>query len=122
MKYLILEDEPFIAMDLKLAFEDVGHDAFATGECDEAHEAIEQGEIIGAVLDVNLGGGKTCEKAAATLAELSLPFVLHTGDLNRVGEFLRQFGAPIIEKPVPSSVVVSRLLDMTGEAAKRQAN
>jgi len=33
---LILEDEPLIAMDLQLAFEDAGAEAVVTVSCDEA--------------------------------------------------------------------------------------
>ena len=112
MKFLILEDEAFIAMDLSMAFDDAGHEALSASNCHEALEAIDKGDLDGAVLDVNLGGGQTCEKAAATLHEQAIPFVLHTGDLNRVGELLRDFNVPIIEKPVPSDTVVSRILDL----------
>ena len=117
MMFLVLEDEPFIAMDLSMAFEDAGHEAATAATCEEAMDVLANRHIAGAVLDVNLGGGQTCEKAAAELDKRGLPFVLHTGDLNRVGELLRDFGAPIIEKPVPSETVVARLLDLCEENA-----
>ena len=46
---LILEDEPFIAMDLQLAFEDAGAEAAVTVSCDEAFAALAERAIDGAV-------------------------------------------------------------------------
>ncbi|HCY02481.1 MAG TPA: hypothetical protein DHU71_06100, partial [Erythrobacter sp.] len=57
---LILEDEPFIALDLQLAFEDDGARAVVAVNCDEAFELLRTTEIDGAVLDVNLGRSETC--------------------------------------------------------------
>ena len=56
-RILILEDEPLIAMDLQLAFEDAGADAVVTVCCEDALEAIGHTDFEGAVLDVNLGKG-----------------------------------------------------------------
>ena len=42
--------------------------------------------IDGAVLDVNLGHGETCEPIAVELRKRRIPFLLHTGDLDRVLE------------------------------------
>ena len=80
---LILEDEPLIAMDLQLAFEDAGAEAVVTVSCDEAFEAMDGAEFDGAVLDVNLGKGETCEPVAVELRARGVPFLLHTGDLDR---------------------------------------
>ena len=96
---LILEDEPFIAMDLQLAFEDAGAEAAVTVSCDEAFAALADRAIDGAVLDVNLGHGETCEPIAVELRKRRIPFLLHTGDLDRAGEALRDLEAPIMAKP-----------------------
>ena len=110
--FLVLEDEGFIALDLELAFKEAGHNALIAAECSEALEIIRKQSISGAVLDVSLGGGKTCEDAAVELAERGMPFLLHTGDLNRVGEGLSRFGVPILEKPMASDAVVAKMLDL----------
>ena len=110
--FLILEDEPLIAMDLQFAFEDAGHDAVTAVSCEEACELIDQKDLAGAVLDVSLGGGQTCEQAARELAKRRIPFVLHTGDLDRAGEYLRNIEAPVIPKPRPSDDVVRQVLGM----------
>ena len=118
--YLILEDEPIIAMDLKYAFEDAGAFATTAGTCAEALSAMERNDLVGAVLDVNLGRGETCEEAAKRLRARDIPFVLHTGDLNRVGEFLRSIGAPILAKPRAAEDVIGYIMNMArGQDAPR---
>lgn len=109
---LILEDEPLIAMDLKMAFEDAGVGAFASANCDAALAVLERENIAGAVLDVNLGHGTTCNPVAIALRQRGIPFLLHTGDLDRRGEHLRDIDAPVISKPSESGYVVKRLLEM----------
>ncbi|WP_265530267.1 response regulator [Sphingomicrobium marinum] len=111
-RFLILEDEPFVAMDLQMAFEAAGHAAETAPDCDHAIELIEQQNFCGAILDVNLGGGETCEQAAAELNARSTPFILHTGDLNRAGELLRSFGVKIVEKPTEADKVIETLLSI----------
>ncbi|MCP9221148.1 response regulator [Erythrobacter sp. LQ02-29] len=113
--FLVLEDEPLIAMDLKFAFTDAGHDAVTAVDNEEALACIEEKTISGAILDVSLGKGKTCNPTADRLLELGLPFVLHTGDLDRVGEHLRNIDAPVIAKPRPADDVVATLLAMVEE-------
>lgn len=109
---LVLEDEPFIALDLQLALEDEGAEAHIATCCEDALELIERLSLDGAILDVNLGGGQTCEAAAAHLREQDVPFVLHTGDLDRQGEMLRSLNAKIISKPTPAAHVARKLLDL----------
>lgn len=115
-RYLILEDEPLIAMDLKFAFEDAGASAATASNCADAISEIDTGGLVGAVLDVNLGHGETCEEAARKLTQGQIPFVLHTGDLNRVGEFLRSLGAPILSKPRCAEEVVGHVMRMVRNA------
>ncbi|GMM92820.1 response regulator [Qipengyuania sp. MTN3-11] len=115
--FLVLEDEPLIAMDLKYAFEDLNLEAVVAADNAEAIACIEKHRIAGAILDVSLGGGETCQPTATELTRRGIPFLLHTGDLDRVGERLRDIDAPVIAKPRPSDDVVQRLLDMIGENA-----
>jgi len=114
-RILILEDEPLIAMDLQLAFEDAGADAVVTVCCEDALEAIGHTDFEGAVLDVNLGKGETCEPVALELRRRDIPFLLHTGDLDRAGEALRDLEAPILAKPSGADDVVSRLFGLNGQ-------
>ena len=116
---LILEDEPFIALDLAFACEDAGVKSVTAASCEQANDVIENNSIDGAVLDVNLGQGETCERIARTLKKLGVPFVLNTGDLNRAGEFLRDINAPIIGKPSAASSVIAKLLELGSGVSAR---
>ncbi|GGD93563.1 response regulator [Tsuneonella deserti] len=111
-RFLVLEDEPLIAMDLKHAFEDVGASAVMAATSEQAMEAIDENRFSGAILDVNLGRGETCARAAGRLKKLGIPFVLHTGDLDRSGEFLRDLEAPVLAKPQAADDVVSYLMGL----------
>lgn len=111
--FLVLEDEPLVAMDLRFAFEDSGHEAIVVANNREALEAIEGSAIAAAILDVSLGGGETCEPTAAKLSDEAIPFLLHTGDWNRAGERLRKFDAPVLTKPQNSETVVARAVALT---------
>lgn len=117
MTILVLEDEPFISLDLALAVEDAGHHALTAKNNREALAALRDRPVAAAILDVSLGRHETCEPTAAELSRRGIPFLLHTGDLNRVGEQLREFAAPILAKPCPSEDVVGRLLVLLQQAA-----
>lgn len=114
-RVLILEDEPLIAMDLSMAFEDCAIAAVTAVTCAEASTALAEQAIDGAVLDVNLGKGETCEPVAVELRARGVPFLLHTGDLDRAGEALRDLDAPILAKPSGADDVVSRLFGLNGQ-------
>ena len=115
--FLVLEDEPLIAMDLQFAFEDAGHEAVTAIDNAEALACLDSRQVAGAVLDVSLGGGETCLATAKRLAADGIPFMLHTGDLDRVGEHLREIDAPVLAKPRPADDVVTRLIGLISEPA-----
>lgn len=105
---LLLEDEPLILMDLEFAVQDRGYAVLPTPTCTEALALIAQnpGSLLAAVLDVSLGQGKTCFPVARELDRLGVPYILHSGDLDRHDEKLRQLKAQLIAKPSPADQVV----------------
>ena len=109
---LILDDEPIILMDLEFALEDAGAVVLDARSVDEALELIERQLPDAAILDVNLGRGTTCAPVALRLHKLGVPFVLHTGDLDRQGELVETLGAPVIPKPSSGPQVVRRVLGL----------
>lgn len=73
MRILILEDDPFIALDLQAILEAEGHEIVgAYGSLAEAYEHLEDGFDY-ALLDVDVVGGKSFGVAAA-LVERHIPF------------------------------------------------
>lgn len=111
-RVLVLDDEPLILLDLEFAVEDAGCTPITALALAEALEIVEHEPIAAAILDVSLGQGQTCEPVAKALAALGIPYVLHTGDLDRMDEEVRNLGGVLVPKPTPASVVVARALDI----------
>ena len=113
---LIVEDEYWIAIDLMMAFDDANVPTAIAHNCREAFAILDKEVPIGAVLDVNLGKGETCWPIAERLSAMGVPYVLHTGDLNRQGEILATIDAPVITKPSMAEDVATRLLQLIGRS------
>ncbi len=99
---LILEDEPMILWDLEQEFSDAGLHPITARSAEQALDLIGHTVPDVAVLDVNLGDGKTCEPVADRLSQLGVPFLIHSGDLDRAGEVVRRFDVPVMPKPTPA--------------------
>jgi len=110
-RILVLDDEPLILLDLEFAVEDAGCKPLTALDLVEALTIVENNAISAAILDVSLGKGQTCEQVVRTLAALGVPYVLHTGDLDRMDEAVRGLGGTLVPKPTPAAVVVARALE-----------
>ena len=76
---LVVEDEPFIALDVALAIEDAG--GIVAGPAASVVEAlalIETLSIVAAILDVNLVNGDVTP-VAERLINAGIPIILQTG-------------------------------------------
>jgi DNA-binding NtrC family response regulator len=118
-RVLVLDDEPLILLDLEFAVEDAGCVPLTALELAEALAIAEGENIVAAILDVSLSHGQTCAPVAKALAERGVPYVLHTGDLDRMDEAVRKLGGVLVPKPTPAAVVVSRALE--GVTQRQQA-
>lgn len=109
---LLLEDEPLILMDLEAAAEDSGCDVHCSSSVKSALLILEEhGETLdAAILDVSLGKGETCFPVAHQLQRMGIPFVLHSGDLDRHNERIRTLDAERIAKPAPVEMVIKAAL------------
>jgi DNA-binding response OmpR family regulator len=110
-RVLVLDDEPLILLDLEFAVEDAGCEPLTALDLVEALAIVHNNAISAAILDVSLGQGQTCEQVARTLAGMGIPYVLHTGDLDRMDEAVRSLGGTLVPKPTPAAVVVARALE-----------
>ncbi|MDJ0643395.1 MAG: response regulator [Erythrobacter sp.] len=106
---LLLEDEPLILMDLEFAAEDRGCAVLSTTTCEAALDLLAtcSQDIDVAVLDVSLGKGRTCFPVAQELERLRIPFILHSGDLDRHDEKIRELRAQLVAKPAAADRVIS---------------
>ena len=75
---LIAEDEPLIALDMTLAFEDVGAWVTRARTLDEALLGVEDRALSVAILDHALSDGDSL-KVYARLKERNIPFVTYSG-------------------------------------------
>ncbi|HEX8165052.1 MAG TPA: response regulator [Beijerinckiaceae bacterium] len=126
MRILILEDDPFIALDLQCIVEGEGHRASICGTVAEARRHLARGrpaeshpadarpadarpadDLDFALLDVDVTDGKSYDVACA-LAERRIPFVFVSG--SKPGELpaaLRD--ARFISKPFLEETIVAAL-------------
>jgi DNA-binding response OmpR family regulator len=75
---LIVEDEPLIALHIRMAFEKAGANAITVYSLRDAFRHVEQDGLSGAVLDCGLGsqdGDALCRH----LRQRDIPFILHSG-------------------------------------------
>lgn len=119
---LLLEDEPIILMDLEFAVEDIGLRAICATSVAEALVLLETTQgLIAAVLDVSLARGQTCVPVARELERMGVPFLLHSGDLNRDDETVRRLGVRHISKPANADQVIAVAVSLA-DGACRQAS
>lgn len=115
---LLLEDEPLILLDLEFAVEDVGLRAICATSVAEALTLLQSTEgLVAAVLDVSLARGQTCVPVARALERLGVPFLLHSGDLNRDDETVQRLGVRHISKPANADHVIAAALRLTDGTA-----
>lgn len=110
---LLLEDEPFILMDLEMAAEDLNCQPVPTSNVNSALQILKgSGPIIKVgVLDVSLGNGQTCEPVARELERRNIPYILHSGNLDRHNELLRDLAGKLVPKPSSSDLVIKIALE-----------
>ena len=118
---LIAEDEPLIALDMTLAFEDEGAWVTRARTLNEALLAVEDRNLSVAILDHALSDGDS-SKVYARLKERNIPFVTYSGY-----DDLGCGGGIHLKKPASMSVLVATVRDLlahhsvSGAAASQRA-
>ena len=112
---LLLEDEPLILIDLEYAAEDRHCRSHCATDVAQALRILAGSvKIDAAVLDVSLRDGETCVPVARELDRIGVPYLLHSGDLNRHTETVRQLGVRHIPKPADANFVIDTALSYVG--------
>ncbi|WP_017932026.1 response regulator [Robiginitomaculum antarcticum] len=105
--FLIVEDDPFIAMDLELAIEEAGYKVLAVaGSVDEAYAALSSSSPDYAILDFNLGHEDSLP-IAKDLDTKRVPFIFVTGRGPQLRKEAPQYADRILSKPVDVSRILS---------------
>ena len=100
---LVAEDEPLIALDITLAFEEEGARVIRAHTRDEALRGVENAALSAAILDHALSDGDTT-KVCERMKERNIPFVTFSGYDDLVGIYRE---GPHVKKPASISVLVA---------------
>lgn len=105
-RVLVVEDEVILALDFTEIIEDHGYSV--VGPCSRlkhAERVAKEDNIDAALLDVNLGSGKTTEGIARILRERNIPIAFITADPPASVEF-RKTEEPLIRKPASTTALM----------------
>ena len=109
IRVLIVEDDPFLAIDLEDTLEAAGYKVSAVATTvSQGLSAIEREAPEIATLDYNLGH-ETSDAIADELRQRHIPFCYITGHMGRLGGE----NVPVIDKPVASRMVLRTLRDLS---------
>ena len=114
LRVLILDDEFLIAMALAEDLEDEGFDIvgpFSTVE--KATAGLENSPVDIALLDVNLGNGRTSFDLARRLREKGIPFAFLTGYGSLTSAQSEFHDSVFLTKPVSTARVVQEIRKLT---------
>jgi CheY-like chemotaxis protein len=116
-RILIVEDEPFIALDLVFAVEDAGGQPVGpAASVRQALALVEAGGIDAAILDVDLADGHSVPVLEALTAR-DVPVLIHTG-IGLPQDSRESFpSVPVYSKPTPAAVLVAELAQLLAGAS-----
>jgi DNA-binding response OmpR family regulator len=105
---LVVEDEPLIALDIAMAFEECGAHITSTNTLKHAVLLVEHDGLSGAILDHALPDGDS-SILCARLKERGVPFMIYSGHENVEGACQ---GAPHLSKPATPDMMVAAMVDL----------
>ncbi len=109
---MIVEDDPFIAMDLEDTFRENGFDVIGPfADVDSGLSALKECTPDVAMLDYNLGR-ETSIPLARTLRESDVPYVFLSGQVDRVVAAHDLPPRPVISKPFVAETLVVLVEDL----------
>jgi CheY-like chemotaxis protein len=116
---LIVEDEPFIALDLAMAVEEArGKVIGPAGSVCEALMLIEQHLVQAAILDVNLSD-RDVTPIAELLIEGDVPVIFYSGLALPAALRERYPSAWVYNKPTPPVQLLNKLVALIAQRAAR---
>lgn len=109
---LIVEDEPFIALELKASVEEAGGRVVGpVGSAEAALELLKREVVAAAILDVQLSDG-TVAPVVSALVELGIPMVFQSG-VNLPLDLRQQCpDAVYYKKPVAAQLLLRKIAEL----------
>lgn len=115
---LIVEDNVYLALDLSCAVEDMcGRVVGPTRTAAEAIELLRSEPVAAAILDCQLADDEL-EPLAGRLAQLQVPFIIHTASHPPACIRANHPDIPVLFKPLQPSAVLACLLVQIAKAAE----
>jgi DNA-binding response OmpR family regulator len=105
-RFLVVEDEPLVALDLEGLLEEEGATVFPASSVSHAVRIVETSWLTAGVVDVCLGNDDA-EPVCEALARRQVPFVFYTGQFEGVSQ--RWAASPVIIKPATSAALVGAI-------------
>jgi CheY-like chemotaxis protein len=120
-RFLVVEDEPLIGLDIVAALESAKADVEGpVTTVKKACELIEQSRFDGVLLDANLHGDPV-DLIADALSQRDIPFVFVTGyNGNALPEAFRAI--PVLSKPCSSEQVIEVAASLVARTPRSQSN
>jgi DNA-binding response OmpR family regulator len=106
LKVLLVEDDAFVSMLAEDVLREAGAEVLVAMRLELALERAATADLALAVLDVNLGGGRTSYPVADLLSELGVPFLFLTG-YDEDGFSDRYSRHPKLQKPYSPEQLVA---------------
>ncbi|MEI9803341.1 MAG: response regulator [Pseudolabrys sp.] len=116
-RFLVLDDEFLIALDIQQILETVGAAAVrSVATADEALALLRTDlKFDLAVLDVKLSGAtRDSGSVAAFLSDKGIPFVFLTGMHRQDGRIRQYPNAPVVEKPYEAPLLIDAIMRALG--------
>jgi DNA-binding response OmpR family regulator len=110
-RILLVEDEILICLLIETILFDAGFEVVVANTIEEAVDAISQGPLAAAILDLNLKGKKVYP-VAEKLAEIGTPFIFATGGGGRDIEGFP--GRPWVGKPFQEAELLDAVNKLVG--------
>jgi len=102
---LYLEDEILIGLDGELILKDIGFGTvLLCHTLETAQEYADSRDVDFALLDINLGDGRTSLTFAHTLIQKGIPLAFASG-YNRSEDLTCDFTAPVVVKPFSTATI-----------------
>ena len=95
LTFLVVEDEPLIAMDISMALEDEGAKVTTTNTLKHAVLLAEHDGLAGAIVDHSLGDGDSTA-LRTLLKERDIPFLVYAGLKSKASRICRSQPRPTI--------------------------